>query len=202
MLHHRGFIVVHCHYFFDSFSPVHIFASNARSAWSAMPRAGRGTAAAEEMSEAPMARDLGRWRVSKKALPERDSSPAAAPRRSRRRTRGRSSSSSENNLPILRPVFPLDLRSQQDRPVCLWHRSARGPAVLAQVLAGRSAMARLSVLIVGIVHNARYTLHRTIAHMRSSASQFAEHKLVVIENDSTDGDRGGARVRLGLGFLP
>jgi len=63
-------------------------------------------------------------------------------------------------------------------------------------------MARLSVLIVGIVHNARYTLHRTIAHMRSSASQFAEHKLVVIENDSTDGDRGGARVRLGLGFLP
>jgi hypothetical protein len=167
-----------------------------------MPRAGRGTAAAEEMSEAPMARDLGRWRVSKKALPERDSSPAAAPRRSRRRTRGRSSSSSENNLPILRPVFPLDLRSQQDRPVCLWHRSARGPAVIAQVLAGRSAMARLSVLIVGIVHNARYTLHRTIAHMRSSASQFAEHKLVVIENDSTDGDCGGARVRLGLGFLP
>eukprot|EP00964_Phaeocystis_antarctica_P028798 scaffold16237_cov72-Phaeocystis_antarctica.AAC.1 len=111
------------------------------------------------MSEAPMARDLHRRRTSKKALPERDSTPAAGPRRSKARRRTRNNNvDTRNSLPILRPVFPLDLRSQQDRPVCLWHRSARGPAVRAQVLAGRAAMARLSVLIVGVVHNARYTL--------------------------------------------
>ena len=137
-------------------------ASNGTTPRDTMPRAGRGTAAAAEMSEAPMARDLHRRRTSKKALPERDSTPAAGPRRSKARRRTRNNNvDTRSSLPILRPVFPLDLRSQQDRPVCLWHRSARGPAVRAQVLAGRAAMARLSVLIVGVVHNARYTLHRT-----------------------------------------
>ena len=97
-----------------------------------------------------MARDLHTLRSSKKASP----SPASGTRRSRRRTR--------NHLPILRPVFPLDLRSKQNRPVCLWHRSAYGPAVRAQVIAGRAAMARLTVLLVGVVQNARYTLHRSM----------------------------------------
>ena len=107
-----------------------------------------------------------------------DATPASR-RRSRRRSR--------NNLPTLKPVFPLALRSKQTRPVCLWHRSGYDAAVHARVLAGRAAMARLTVLLVGVVQNARYTLHRTIAHMRSSASQFADYRLVVVENDSTDG---------------